>query len=419
MNEAEFFELQTYHMVLGTVGAVVILANWIPRFFSRREPASSGLLILLGMLAFAVIPGLPNVPDPREYPRLWELVAELTVIIALFATGLRIDNLSSLTQWGPTIRLLAITMPLTILAVGLLGYAVNGMTLAGAILLGAVMAPTDPVLAGDVQVGPPLEGGEHPVRFALTTEAALNDGLAFPFVYFGLLVAMYGFTPGDWAWDWIARDILWRIGIGAAMGAVGGWALGHVLFAVPRHAPLAETATGVVALAGVLLCYGTTELVEGYGFIAVAVAGLTVRRIEADHDYHRRLHNFTESIENALTALLLVAVGAVLPEILGGLTLAGAAVALVLILLIRPATGWLALRGTDLTSRERNVVALYGVRGVGSIYYLAYAVGKVDFLNNDELWALVGFTILLSTLLHGFTAGIAVDRLEENGTHES
>lgn len=412
MNDAPFFGLSAYHIALAVLGAVVILAYWLPRFISRKEPAASGLLILFGMAAYALIPGLPEIPDPRQDPHLWEVVAELTVIIALFATGLRIDDLSSLTRWSPTIRLLAVAMPLTILAVALLGYSLVGMTVASAILLGAVMAPTDPVLAGDVQVGPPMEGGEHPVRFALTTEAALNDGLAFPFVYLGLLVAVEGLSPGSWALDWFARDVVWRIVVGAVMGAAGGWVLGRVLFFVPRNAALADTASGVVALAGVLLCYGTTELVEGYGFIAVAVAGLTLRRVEADHAFHRDLHDFTEAVEHALTAILLVALGAVLPLLLEGLTLAGAAIAVLLLLVVRPLAGWLSLAGSDLKGRDRWVVAFYGVRGVGSVYYLAYAAGKVEFWDEEPLWALVGFTILLSTLGHGFTAGIAMREKE-------
>ena len=411
MTDAPFFGLSGYHLALAAVGGAVILAYWLPRFVSRREPAASGLLILLGMAGFSLVPGVPVVPDPRADPHSWEVVAELTVIVALFGAGLRIDELSSLTRWRPTLQLLVLAMPLTILAVAALGHAFAGMTIAGAILLGAALAPTDPVLAGDVQVGPPLEGGEHPVRFALTTEAALNDGLAFPFVYMGLLVAAEGFAPAAWGLDWLARDVLYRIAVGAAMGAAGGWALGRILFVLPRGATLADTASGVVALAGVLLCYGTTELAEGYGFIAVAVLGLALRRVEARHAFHRRLHDFTEAIEHALTAVLLVALGAVMPALLGGLTLADAGVALALILLVRPLVGWLSLAGTRLRGRDRWVVAVYGVRGVGSIYYLAYAAGHVEFWDEARLWALVGFAILVSTLGHGLTAGIAMERL--------
>lgn len=416
MNDGGFFGLDGYHLALTAVGTVIILAHWLPRWLMRREPAAAALMILLGMLAYAVVPGLPALPDPRNHPHPWEIVAELAVIIALFGTGIRIDDLSSLSRWTPTFRLLAVAMPLSILAVALLGHSFAGMTVAGAILLGAVMAPTDPVLAGNVQVGPPLEGGEHPVRFALTTEAAINDGLAFPFVYLGLAMAAQGTAIGDWGAQWFLEDVLWRIAVGTLMGVAGGWALGQVLFVLPRGAVLADTASGVVALAGVLLCYGSTELVEGYGFIAVAVMGLTLRRIEAGHRFHRRLHDFTEALENALTAVLLVALGAVMPALLTGLTWATAAIALALILVIRPVAGWLSLLGTDLRGRDRWVVAIYGVRGVGSIYYLAYAAGKIEFWDENKLWALVAFTILISTLLHGFTAAIAIEDLSQEDT---
>ncbi|SFE84748.1 sodium/proton antiporter, CPA1 family [Sulfitobacter brevis] len=411
MKDAAFFGFDGYHLGLAALGAVVILAHWLPRFVSRREPAASGLLILFGMAAFSFIPGIPAVPDPRTSPHLWEVVAELTVIVALFATGLRIDNLLERRFWMPTVRLLVVAMPLTIFAVAMMGYLMAGFTIAGAILLGAVMAPTDPVLAGDVQVGPPQAGGEHPVRFALTTEAALNDGLAFPFVYLGLLAAAEALSPGARVMEWLMLDVGWRIAVGALMGAAGGWALGHVVFAFPRGAVLADTASGVVALAGILLCYGTTELVEGYGFIAVAVAGFSIRRVKGEHEFHRRLHDFTESIEHALTAVILVALGAVLPALLQELTLAVAVIGVALLVVVRPLAGWLSLLGSSLRGRDRWVVAIYGVRGIGSIYYLAYAAGKVEFLDENLLWALVGFTILVSTLVHGFTAGFAMEGL--------
>ncbi len=413
MTDAPFFGFATYHALLSVAGAAVILSLWIPRFFSRREPASTGLLILFGTAAFALMPGLPAVPDPRLDPYPWEVVSELAVIIALFSTGLRIDNLGSIARWGPTMRLLTVAMPLTILAVAILGHLLGGLTVAAAILLGAVMSPTDPVLAGEVQVGPPQEGSEHPVRFALTTEAALNDGLAFPFVYLGLIVAAEGLAPGDWFIEWLAKDVIWRILVGALMGAGGGWALGRILFTIPKAAPLARTASGVVALAGVLLCYGTTELVEGYGFIAVAVAGFAVRRTKGEHEFHRRLHDFTEALEHALTTALLLGLGAVLPLLLTGLDVATAAIGLTLLLVIRPVAGWVALIGSDLHGRDRTVAAIYGVRGVGSVYYLAYAAGKVEFLNEEQLWALVAFTILLSALGHGLTSGLVMKRLEK------
>lgn len=414
MQHEPFFTFNSYHIALAVIGVVVILARWLPRLISKREPAAAPLMILFGAGAALLIPGLPTLPDPRQTPLPWELVSELTVIVALFGAGMRIDSLRPWKRWNPTSRMLLIAMPLTILAVALLGTGFAGLTVAGAILLGAVLAPTDPVLAADVQVGPPHEGAEHPVRFTLTTEAGLNDGLAFPFVYLGLIVAAEGLNPGVWALDWFLRDIVYRIALGIGMGWLGGRALGFVLFSVPKGAVLANTSSGVIALAGVLLCYGSTELIEGYGFIAVAVLGLTLRRIEEDHPFHRQLHDFSESIEHALTALLLIALGSVLPILFVDLTWTHFAMAVLLILVIRPLSGWIALSKTDLDSRSRAVISVYGVRGIGSIYYLCYAGSHVEFTNESQLWSLIALVILMSTILHGFTVGWAMDRLKED-----
>lgn len=414
MQHEPFFGLNSYHIALAVVGVIVIAARWLPRLISNREPAAAPLMIMFGAAAALLIPGLPSLPDPRQTPLVWELVSELTVIVALFGAGMRIDSLRPWRRWIPTFRMLGIAMPLTILAVALLGVGLAGLTVAAAILLGAVLAPTDPVLAADVQVGPPHEGMEHPVRFTLTTEAGLNDGLAFPFVYLGLIVAAEGLNPGIWTVDWFLRDIVYRVALGLAMGWLGGKALGFILFSVPRSAVLAETGSGVIALAGVLLCYGSTELIEGYGFIAVAVLGLTLRRIEEAHAFHRQLHDFSESIEHALTALLLIALGSVMPILFVDLTWTHLALAILLILVIRPLSGWIALSKTGLSSRDRAVVSVYGVRGIGSIYYLCYAGSHIEFVNEAQLWSLIALVILISTVLHGFTVGWAMDRLQDD-----
>ncbi|EAR50094.1 Na+/H+ antiporter, CPA1 family protein [Oceanicola granulosus HTCC2516] len=413
MQNEPFFGLNPYHIVLVVLGATIIVARWLPRLVSHREPAAAPLMILFGAGISLLLPELVTLPDPRETPLPWELVSELTVIIALFGAGMRIDDLTPWRRWGPTARLLAIAMPLTIFAVAALGVWLAGLTLAGAILLGAVLAPTDPVLAADVQVGPPQEGAEHPVRFTLTTEAGLNDGLAFPFVYLGLIIAAEGTTSGSLAFDWLLRDVLYRILVGAAMGWLGGRALGLVLFHIPRDAALAETSSGIIALAGVLLCYGSTELLEGYGFISVAVLGLTLRRIEQNHTFHRRLHDFSESIEHALTALLLVALGTVLPLLFLDLTWVQVLIAVLLLLVVRPVAGWLSLIGSNLPNRDRAIASVYGVRGIGSIYYLCYAGSHMEFHNEEALWSLVALVILVSTFLHGFSVGWAMEHASE------
>ena len=413
MHSEPFYSFEPYHIALAVAGALIILARWLPRLISNREPAAAPLMILFGAAATLLVPDLPSLPDPRNSPLPWEAVSELTVIVALFGAGMRIDSLRPWAKWRPTVRMLAVAMPLTIFAIALLGVWVGGLTLAGAILLGAVLAPTDPVLAADVQVGPPHEGEEQPVRFTLTTEAGLNDGLAFPFVYLGLIIAAEGMNPTAWAFDWLSVDVLYRIAVGAIAGWAGGRALGFILFVVPKRSPLAETGSGVIALAGVLLCYGSTELVEGYGFIAVAVMGLTLRRVEEYHAFHRRLHDFSESIEHALTAVLLVALGTVIPLIFQDLTWSQVLIAILLIFVVRPLSAWIGLFGTDLGKRDRAVIAVYGVRGIGSIYYLCYAGRHMEFVNEGQLWSLVGLVILMSTILHGFSVGWAMDQLDE------
>jgi NhaP-type Na+/H+ or K+/H+ antiporter len=263
------------------------------------------------------------------------------------------------------------------------------------------------VLAGDVQVGPPLEGREHPVRFALTTEAGLNDGLAFPFVYLALHLALQ-----DWSLallvEWLAWDVIYRIGVGVVLGGAVGWVLGQILFRVPSRSSLAETGTGILSLAAVLLAYGMVEIAEGYGFIAAFVAGAAVRQVERQHPYHKRLHSYSEALETAVTGLLLVLLGAAMPGLWSYLTWQHSVIGFGLLLLIRPLAGILGLIGSDLVFRERAVVAFYGVRGIGSVYYLGYAATHVEFVDIGSLWALATFTIFASTLIHGLTAAETV-----------
>jgi|GEM_PF-5874765 len=134
MQEEAFFGFNRYHIALAVLGLVVIAARWLPRLVSRREPAAAPLMILFGAGVALLLPDLATLPDPREAPLPWELASELTVIVALFGAGMRIDDLGSWARWMPTIRMLGIAMPLTILSVALLGVGLTGMTVAGAIL---------------------------------------------------------------------------------------------------------------------------------------------------------------------------------------------------------------------------------------------------------------------------------------------
>jgi NhaP-type Na+/H+ or K+/H+ antiporter len=410
-GKRDLFDFSSYHMLLAAFGLAILLAYWLPRLFSGREPAAAALLIGLGLLIFGWLPGMPDALSPLARPLPWEILSELCVIVGLFGVGLRIDRIKDFRRWWPTVRLLAIAMPLTILAVSMFGWWIGAMTLGGGLLLGAVLSPTDPVLAGDLQVGKPNEGRENLVRRTLTAEAGLNDGLAFPFVYLGMAVASAGAFSLDILGEWLWRDVAYRIAIGAGCGLVIGRLLAFLLFQFPRENALAKTEGGVFAMAGVFLTYGATELIEGYGFIAVFVAGVTLRRTETESGFHTRLHSFAENIEHALTAVLLIALGAALPALLSALTPEGIVIAVALIVLVRPLIGWVSLVGSQIKGRQRFVVAVYGVRGVGSIYYLSYAGSHMKLDNEAELWAITALAITISTILHGFSAAFAVEKV--------
>ncbi|MEO8106040.1 MAG: cation:proton antiporter [Actinomycetes bacterium] len=371
----------------------------------RRLPLSLPVIFFLGgAVVFALPLGLPN-PDPVEHRTLVEYSAAIVVIISLMGAGLALDRPVGWRRWSTTWRLLAIAMPATIAAVALLGWALVGLPIAAALLLGAALAPTDPVLASDVQVGEPTdsESSEDEVRFALTSEAGLNDALAFPFVYAAIALAAVGGT--GWLTEWALDDVLYK----CVVGLVGGLAVGRLaarLFftGMWKSVVLAEQSEGFVAVAVTLLAYGLVELAGGYGFLSVFVAACAIRGAERDHEYHQVLHTFVEQVERLLAAwLLLLLGGAVATGLLGTLTWGGAMIGLSLVFVVRPLVAWVSQLGSRAGRRERYAIAFFGVRGIGSIYYLAYAFGQADF-PVAELWAIVAFTITVSIFVHGITA---------------
>ena len=198
-DEAGYTRRVTADLVYLVAGGALLLAVVLPALLDRWAISAPMVLVAVGLLiGFTPLPdGMPL--DPQENRATIEHVTELAVIVALMGVGLAIDRpldlrkWSSWGRWSSTWRLLAVGMPLSIAGVALLGWAV-GLSAAAALLLGAVLAPTDPVLASDVQVAGP-QTGDHEVdesdelRFTLTSEAGLNDGLAFPFVYAAILLA--------------------------------------------------------------------------------------------------------------------------------------------------------------------------------------------------------------------------------------
>ncbi|MER6677199.1 cation:proton antiporter [Streptomyces sp. NPDC000983] len=404
--------------VFAWLGVGALLAAVLPRVVAGR-PLSLPLVFLCGGIGVYLLPlPLPEI-DPVGNRLMAEHITEICVIIALMGAGLALNRPVGWRRWAATWRLLGVTMPLTVVFTALTAWWVLDWPPAAALLLAAVLAPTDPVLASEVRVGEPTEDeqDEDEVRFALTSEAGLNDGLAFPLTYaaVALVAAAGGSWSADWISGWVLKDLLLKCAIGVLSGWVIGRLLGRLFF--QSRSPvlrLSEHREGFVALSATFLAYGAAELLHGYGFLAVFVTACSIRAEERAHGFHNVLHDFVEQVERLFTAVLLFLLGAFVA--LGGLaplTWQGVVTGLVLLLVLRPLSGWTGLLGTRMRRSERWVTAVYGMRGIGSLYYLAYALGQHDFpVPARELWAVVTFTVLASVVLHGVTAGPVVKRLD-------
>ena len=342
-------------------------------------------------------------------------VSELIVIISLAGTGLAIDLKEGWRRWQPTWRLLGIAMPLTIAALAWMGTAWLGLPLAAAMLLAASLAPTDPVLARSVQVGPPNQGDdggqEGATRVALTSEAGLNDGLAFPFVWLAITLAGVsggGWGAFDWLPQWLAFDLVYRVAAGIAMGWAVGWAMTRII-----HSELGDGSYGgenaaLTVLAATFIAYGLAEAVDGYGFLAVFVAaraGRNLTRGTQDDAYNRQVHSMADQLEQILLAVLLIWLGMFVGSgLLAGTTLIEVGFALAFIFLLRPAAGLVALAGYRCSGSDRRRIAFFGVRGMGSVFYIAYGQTHADFADMQTVWRVAAIVILVSIVVHGFSA---------------
>lgn len=392
-------------------GIAMLLATVLPRLLHRAAASPALVFAAAGIIAGALPVAQPI--DLRTSLTWIEHATELCVIVSLMGVGLALDRPLSLRGWGSTWRLLLIAMPVFIaLAAG--GALLLGLPLATALLLGAVLAPTDPVLATDVEVGEPTSdpGSEDEIRFALTSEAGLNDGLAFPFVNAALLLVVAGSM--DWVGGWLAWELVGKVLVGIACGMGVGLLFAYLAFRAPvPELRFAETADAVVALAAVFLSYGLTELVGGYGFLAVFSAGMAMRGRAREHDFHRASHSFITRFERMLTMGLLVGLGyAVGSGLLDGLTWPLALFSVAAVLILRPIAGGIAMLGAPVPKADRRAIAFFGVKGIGSLYYLAYALGQEQFPDAPLLWATVAFAVLVSIVVHGVSATPIIRRID-------
>ena len=398
------FSPDPYILVLTGAGLLIALVAWLPLAL-RRLPLSLPIVCIgLGAAIFS-LPQVTLIPLPMRYPEITERFSEFVVIIALTGAGLKLDRIFSFRKWGITWRLIAVTMPLSIAAITYIAGAWMGLSWSVALLLGAALAPTDPVLSADVQVGPPKSGQEDEVRFGLTSEAGMNDGAAFPFVHLAIALAAAAATGEPWFTRWFTYNVLWEIGAGVGAGYVIGRVFGWLTFHVPAKTKLAKTGDGLIALSATLVSYGLTELIHCYGFLAVFVTALTFRHAHRDHDFQLEMHALTEQVERiAMMVLLLLFGGALVSGLLAPLQWIDVVAAIVILLIVRPVTGLIGMVGHKADWQERLTLAFFGIRGVGSIYYLAYGLNHIDKVPGaDRLWAVVGLIILMSILMHGIT----------------
>ena len=402
----------TYILSIIIIGASVLGMAWMPIINRVTGISYSIFYVFFGMVIFAIFKSLP-IPNPIIYPTETLHLTELVVITSIMGTGLKIDQPFSLRKWRVPFRLVLITMLLCIGIVFFAGQWAFEFDIASALLLGAVLAPTDPVLASDVQVGPPHEKDKENIRFSLTAEAGMNDGTAFPFVWLAISLAFYGATGHGNFTQWVWFDLVYRLIIGFAFGYIIGRALAYLIFYIPEKKKFIVIKDGFVAIATTLLVYGLTELFNGYGFIAVFVSAITLRNSHMTHRFHKNLHEFTDQIEKILVAIVLLLFGGSLVNgILEHLTLKMAVFGIAFLFIIRPLTSLIALIGTKLHIKEKMAISFFGIRGIGSFFYLAFALSTTYFSFANELWSLVSFIVLISIIIHGITASSVMKKIE-------
>ncbi len=403
---------ETHVIILTGAGALIALVTWLPLAL-RRLPLSLPIVCIGLGAAIFLLPQIPSGLTPLDEPVMTERLSEFVVIVALMGAGLKLDRPFSLPRWAVTWRLLAITMPLGIAILTALGATLLGLSWSVALLLAASLAPTDPVLAADVQVGPPQSGEEDEVRFGLTSEAGLNDGFAFPFVHLAIALGMFAATGEAWAAHWFFIHVLWAVLVGFAVGWLVGRLFGWVTFHRAEGKSLARTGDGLIALSATLVSYGLAEIVHCYGFLAVFVTAMRLRASHRDHAFNVDMHDLTEQTERlAMMAFLLLFGGSLVRGLLAPLHAVDVVFVALAIFLVRPLTGILGLSGLKAHKSERWALAFFGIRGVGSIYYLAYSLNHTETPGAERLWAIVGLAILVSVVLHGLTVTPAMRWLD-------
>ncbi len=425
----------TFNLWFVVVGAVLIVMA-LSSTILRRLPLTAAMLYLA--VGFAIGPyglGLKTL-DPLADAALLERITEVAVIISLFTAGLKLRLPFRDPRWRVPLRLAFGSMTITVALVALIGVWGLGLPLGAAVLLGAILAPTDPVLASDVQVA--RVGDRDQLRFGLTGEAGFNDGTAFPFVMLGLgLLGLH--EIGAYGWRWLAIDVSWAVVGGLMIGGVLGTLVGYLVVYLRQERREAVGLDDFLALGLIFLSYGIALLAATYGFLAVFAAGLALRRIErrasrdrpaeeieakakAGAEEEVAVHPETAPAFMAQSMLAfnerLERIGEVAVVILVGGMLAPRYLPLdalwfvpALLLVIRPLSVLLGLLGSQTTRIQRYLMSWFGIRGIGSIYYLMFAIehGLSPEIAH-QLTAITLTTVTISVVVHGISVTPLMER---------
>jgi NhaP-type Na+/H+ or K+/H+ antiporter len=395
-----------YTLAVIFVGVVVLVGAVAMSHQQERAFSASVVYVLLGGLAavgMSVLDVRPLSPDGNHI--LLERLTELALVVAVFSAGLTVERQVTRRSWISIATLLLVVMPLTILAIAAFGVWVMGLPFGAALVLGAVLAPTDPVLAGDVGLSEP--GGKiyGEPRLSLHTEAGLNDGLASPFVALALFVAERG--DHGWFGQWALANLLYGAGFGLLLGAGAGVSAAFTLTRARTRGWLSADYDGLVAIGFALLLYGVTQALGAYGLLAVFAAGFTFRRYEYEHEIHRAIHHGTEAAGKILELLVLLMLGSMVT--ISGLRVPGVSgwlLAPLLLLVIRPVLVLATTNPRLMSLRSRVFLGFFGVRGVAAVFYAAVVVDSHALTATEQhvvVWTTLA-CVLTSVIVHGLSA---------------
>lgn len=413
----KLFNLDIYNFLLLAAGLIALLAATIPVIMEKKFITPPIIYLLIGIGIFFLFDA--SDVEPLQHMETIRRITEFVVIIALTNAGLKIQKPFEWNTWKFSVRLLVIAMPITIVAAAYLGWWIIGLAPATAMLFGALISPTDPVLASQLQTSQPSKEDTSTIKLGLTSEAGMNDGLAFPFTYFAIMAAQEGMDVSEWFGEWLVTYVVLKMVIALVIGALCGRLLFHVVFSLRPAAELTKISRGILSLTLTLLPYALTEIMNGYGFVAVFVAACVFSKYEKHHKHMDSLHDFNEEVESLVVTFLFIMTGIFIAfnyERLFELRII--AVAVLMVFVVRPIAGYLSLIKTNLIPFQKFVLSFYGIRGIGSVFYLAYAFTSAKFEDASDLIGVTMVTIFLSVLVHGISARWVQKKIEQYNPEE-